>query len=118
MQFRLAHTTMFAAMLVSSCFSVAPCIAQAPSDTYPISKQPTPKPQASESTSPSSYTPQPQASNYPASKDAGTQPEASDNHGAGVYTPQSQEDLNNTRKDYADHIRETYNFHFGEGNIS
>jgi tetratricopeptide (TPR) repeat protein len=118
MQFRLAHKTKFAAILVSSCFSVAPCIAQTPSDTYPITKQPNLKPQSSENNGPSSYAPESQADNYPASKDAGTQPKVSNNHGAGVYTPQSQEDLNNTRKDYADHIRETYNFHFGEGNIS
>ena len=118
MQFRLAHKAMLAAILVGSCISVALCIAQTSSDTYPIPKQPTPKPQSSENNSPSSYSPQSQADNYPASKDAGTQPKVSDNHGAGVYTPQSQEDLNHTRKDYADHIRETYNFHFGEGNIS
>jgi tetratricopeptide (TPR) repeat protein len=62
-------------------------------------------------------TAQTQTDSYPATKDSNS-PQPSVNHGAASYTPQAQADSNNARKDYADHVRETYNFHFGDGNIS
>jgi tetratricopeptide (TPR) repeat protein len=88
MKFRLAHTTAFTAILVSSCLSVLPCTAQTQSDSYP------------------------------ATNDSTTQPQSSENDSPKNYTPQSQADVNSDRKDYADHIRQNYNFRFGEGNIS
>jgi Flp pilus assembly protein TadD len=88
MRFRIAHKTTVAAILVGSCLSALPCTAQTQTD------------------------------NYPATKDTNSPPQSSEKHLAGSYTPQAQADSNNARKDYADHIRETYNFHFGEGNIS
>ena len=94
MKFRPAHKIAFAAILAGSYPSALPCIAQTQSDSYPARKDSTPQPQ-----------PQPQ-------------PQPPDNNRPGNYTPQSQAELNNTRKDYADHIRETYNFPFGAGNIS
>jgi tetratricopeptide (TPR) repeat protein len=102
MKFRLAHKTAFAAILVGTCVSASPCTAQTQTDSYPASKD----------------SRQTQSDTYPASKDSNPQPKSSDNSHPGSYTPQAQADLNNTRKDYADHVRETYNFHFGEGNIS
>jgi tetratricopeptide (TPR) repeat protein len=100
MKFRLAHKTAFAAILVGGCLSALPCTAQTQSDSYPASKD------------------SKQTDSYPASKDSTSKPPSPDNNRPGNYTPQSQADLNNTRKDYADRIRETYNFHFGEGDIS
>ena len=80
-----------------------PCAAQTQSDNYPASK---------DSNS------QPQSNGYPASADSKSKPQSSDKNSSGTYTPQSPSDANTSRKDYADHVRETYNFHFGESNIS
>jgi len=102
MRFRLAHKAAFAAVLAVGCFSVSPCTAQTQTDSYPASKD-------SKQTQPDSS---------PARKDSNPQPKSPDNSRPGSYTPQTQADLNNSRKDYADRVRETYNFHFGEGNIS
>src|ERR1700683_278010 len=92
MRFRLAHKIASAAILASSCLFALPGTAQTQSDNYPASNNSIPQFQ--------------------------TQPQSSDNKRPGTYTPQSQADSNNSRKDYANKIRETYNFRFGEGNIS
>jgi hypothetical protein len=100
MKYRLAYKTAFAVILVGTCLFVSPCTAQTQSDSYPASKD------------------LKQPDSYPAVKDSNPQPKPSDNSHPGSYTPQSRADLNNTRREYADRVRETYNFHFGEGNIS
>jgi len=88
MKFRLAHRNAFAAILVGSCLSMLPSSAQTPSDSYPVNKDPNAQPQSCESSGPK------------------------------TYTPPSPADASSARKEYADHVRETYNFHFGQGNIS
>ncbi len=97
MKVRLVNKPAFAALLVASYLSVSLCSAQTSTDNYPASKD---------------------QNSYPAAKDSNSQPQPAQKNSAGVYTPQAQANSNNTRKDYADHVRETYNFHFGEGNIS
>ena len=54
----------------------------------------------------------------PATKDTKSQPQSYENSGPGNYAPQSAADANSARKDYADRVRQTYNFHFGQGDIS
>jgi Flp pilus assembly protein TadD len=102
MKFRLAHKTAFAAIVVGGCLSGLPYTAQTQTDSYPASKD----------------SKQTRTGGYSATKDSNPQPNSPDSNRPGNYSPQSQADLNNTRKDYADRIRETYNFHFGEGDIS
>jgi tetratricopeptide (TPR) repeat protein len=80
-----------------------PCTAQTQSDSYPAS---------TDSKS------QPQSNGYPATKDTKSQPQSYENSGPGNYAPQSAADANSARKDYADRVRQTYNFHFGQGDIS
>jgi tetratricopeptide (TPR) repeat protein len=88
MNFRLAHIISLAAILASSCLSVVPCTAQLQTDSYP------------------------------ATTGASSQSPSSENNNQGNYTPLSQADVESARKDYANHVRGSYNFHFGEGNIS
>jgi tetratricopeptide (TPR) repeat protein len=103
MKHRLVHNTALIAVLAGGCLSVVPCTAQTQSDSYPASKD-------SKS--------QPQSNGYPAGNDTKSQPRSYENSGAGNYTPQSAAGANSSRKDYADHVRQTYNFHFGQGDIS
>ena len=79
------------------------CTAQTQSDSYPASKD-------SKS--------QPQSNGYPANNETKSQPQTYENGGPGNYTPQSAAEANRSRKDYADQVRQTYNFHFGQGDIS
>jgi tetratricopeptide (TPR) repeat protein len=88
MRFRVVHKSALAAILAGLCLSVAPCTAQTQTD------------------------------NYPASKDSKSQAQSYENSNPGNYTSESRADANSARKDYADHIRESYNFHFGQGDIS
>jgi len=59
-----------------------------------------------------------QTDSYPATTGASSQSPSSENNNQGNYTPLSQADVESARKDYANHVRGSYNFHFGEGNIS
>jgi tetratricopeptide (TPR) repeat protein len=90
MKFRHAYKIGFTAVLAANCLSALPCAAQsqAPSD------------------------------NYPANTDANSQQSSAAKASQGNYTPQSRADEDAVRKDYADHVRETYNFRFGQSNIS
>src|SRR6202789_1103887 len=88
MKFRLVHKTAFTVIIAVSCLSVLPCVAQSQSD------------------------------NYPATTDANSQKSPSENNSHANYTPKSQADEDSARKDYAGHVRESYNFPFGEDNIS
>jgi tetratricopeptide (TPR) repeat protein len=100
MKCRLARKNAIAAIVTGICLLVSPCTAQTtqtPADNYPASKD---------------------SNAYPAAKDSKSQPQPSPSNGSGNYTPQTQADPNNARRAYADHVRESYNFHFGEGNIS
>ena len=60
----------------------------------------------------------PNRNGYPANNETKSQPQTYENGGPGNYTPQSAADANRSRKDYADQVRQTYNFHFGQGDIS
>jgi tetratricopeptide (TPR) repeat protein len=102
-RFRVAHKSTLAAILAGMCLSVAPCTAQTQTDNYPARKD---------------SNAQPQSNGYPASKDSNSQAQYSEKNSPGNYTPQSSADADSARKDYADHIREGYNFHFGKGDIS
>jgi tetratricopeptide (TPR) repeat protein len=103
MKHRLVHNPALIAVLAGCCLSVMLCTAQTQSDSYPASKD-------SKS--------QPQSNGYPANNETKSQPQTYENGGPGNYTPQSAADANRSRKDYADQVRQTYNFHFGQGDIS